>query len=134
MVLVQSLGKLMERQGVQPYTVKEFARMMERYEGTLGDLHQTRGLNINSATVGFFSFSARLNLMLREHPDPVAQEAVGKLVIEFVRFMLERNYLRMVQSHFLLELKVEHIQSITDQVGGCAGSRRAPRPPTPRSI
>ena len=118
MVLVQSLGKLMERQGVQAYTVKEFGQLMERYEGTIGHLHQTRGFNINSATVGFFSFSARLNLMLKEHPDPVAQEAVGRIVIEFVRIMLDRHYLKMVQSHFLLELRVEHIQAITDQVEG----------------
>ncbi len=118
MVLVQSLGKLMERQGVQPYAVKEFGQMMERYEGTVGQLHQTMGFNINSATVGFFSFSARLNLMLKEHPDPVAQEAVGKVVIEFVRIMLQRHYIRMVQSHFLMELRVEHIQAITDQVEG----------------
>lgn len=118
MVLAQSLGKLMERQGVQPYAVKEFSQMMERYEGTTSHLHQARGFNINSATVGFFSFSARLNLMLKEHPDPAAQEAVGKIVIEFVRIMLERHYLKMVQSHFLLELRVEHIQAITDQVEG----------------
>ena len=118
MVLVQSLGKLMERQGVQPYAVKEFGQMMERYEGTMSHLHQTRGFNINSATVGFFSFSARLNLMFKEHPDPAAQEAVGKIVIEFVRIMLDRHYLKMVQSHFLLELRVEHIQAITDQVEG----------------
>ncbi len=118
MVLTQSLGKLMERQGVQPYAVKEFGQLMERYEGTMSHLHQTKGFNINSATVGFFSFSARLNLMLKEHPDPAAQEAVGKIVIEFVRIMLERHYLKMVQSHFLLELRVEHIQAITDQVEG----------------
>ena len=116
--LTQSLAKLLERQGAKPYEPHEFATLMDRYQGTMGDLHRSKGFNVNTATVSFFSFSARLNIMFRSHPDPAAKEAVGKVMVEFVRLLLEEHYLRVVQSHYLQELKVEQIQSITDQVEG----------------
>ncbi len=116
--LTQSLAKAIERQGVKPYDPKDFAQIMERYQGTMGDLNKAKGFNVNAATVGFFSLSARMNLAFRGNADPVAKEAVGRLTVEFVRPLLEVHFFPIVQSHYLQELKVEQVQSITDQVEG----------------
>jgi hypothetical protein len=129
--LTQSLAKLIERQGVRPYDPREFAQMVERYQGTMGDLNKAKGFNVNAATVSFFSFSTRLNLVFRGNNDPASKEAVGRLMVEFVRPLLEEHYFPIVQSHYLQELKVEQIQSITDQVEGLMRVQESTGPPDP---
>lgn len=118
LVLIQSLGKVVERQMALPYEPKELESIMDRYEAALAQLNQSRGINFNRVTVAFFSFSARLNLLLWDRPDPLVKDALGKVLSQMVRLLLERHYGGMVQSHHLIELKVEHIQSIADQVEG----------------
>lgn len=118
LTLTQSLAKLIERQGVRPYDPSEFTTIVGRYHGTMADLHRSKGFNVNASTVCFFSFSARLNNLFHNNPDPMVKKSVGEIVVEFVRLLLEEHYLRIVQRHYLQELKVEQIQSITDQVEG----------------
>ncbi|NLT37454.1 MAG: hypothetical protein GXX95_04785 [Methanomassiliicoccus sp.] len=130
--LTQSLAKLVERQGMRPYDPREFAQMMERYQGTMADLNRAKGFNVNAATVSFFSFSTRLNLVFRGPTDPASKEAVGRVMVEFMRPLLEEHYFPIVQSHYLQELRVEQIQSITDQVEGLMRVQEGTGPPDPQ--
>ncbi len=130
--LTQSLAKLIERQGIKPYDPHEFAQMMERYQGTMAEINRAKGFNVNAATVSFFSFSTRLNLVFRGPSDPASKEAVGRVMVEFVRPLLEEHYFPIVQSHYLQELRVEQIQSITDQVEGLMRVQESTGPPDPQ--
>jgi len=130
--LTQSLAKLIERQGIKPYDPREFAQMMERYQGAMADINRAKGFNVNAATVSFFSFSTRLNLVFRGSSDPASKEAVGRVMVEFVRPLLEEHYFPIVQSHYLQELRVEQIQAITDQVEGLMRVQEGTGPPDPQ--
>jgi hypothetical protein len=132
LILIQSLDRLMERERIQPYGPKELEWIMERYEGTTGFLRTAPGINFNRVTVAFFSFAVRYKLLVREHHDAQAAEAAAKAMARMIEVMVERHYLPMVQGHYLAELKVEHVQSIADQIDGLRRTHEAAGMADPR--
>ena len=117
LILLQSLGKYLERQAIRSYSPDEHRLMFDRYRGTISSLYNDpRTIDFNRCMVSFSSFCFLHSRHLNRSDADEQDLTVDRIIDSIIRFFMDRHFMPVASASMVIELKGEQIQSMINEV------------------